>query len=61
VGSQQRIELHDLHRLALPWQPTGEQAPITKGQRSMPSLSRQGSQLAASTSCMARGVSVLTR
>jgi hypothetical protein len=56
VGSQQRVELHDLYRLALPWQPTGEQAPITKGQRSMPSLSRQGSQLAASTSCMARGV-----
>jgi hypothetical protein len=40
LGGQERMELHDLHRLALPWQPTGEQAPIIKGQRSMPSLSR---------------------
>ena len=55
-GLQQCIEVNDLHRLPLTGQPTGEQAPITKGQRSMPSLSRQGSQLATSTSCMARGV-----
>jgi hypothetical protein len=31
-GAQECIELNDLHRLALPWQPTGEQAPITQGQ-----------------------------
>jgi hypothetical protein len=28
-GAQECIELHDLHRLALTGQPTGEQAPIT--------------------------------
>jgi hypothetical protein len=33
LGSEQRIELHDLHRLPLTGQPTGEQAPITQGQR----------------------------
>jgi hypothetical protein len=32
LGYEQRIELHDLHRLALTRQPTGKQAPITQGQ-----------------------------
>jgi hypothetical protein len=33
LSRQERIKLNDLHRLALPGQPTGEQAPITQGQR----------------------------
>jgi hypothetical protein len=33
IGGQESIKINDLHRLALPWQPTGEQTPITQGQR----------------------------
>ena len=63
---EERIKLNDLHRLPLTRQPTGEQAAIAqrqrpgeieplaqeRHQRSMPSLSRQGSKLATSTSCL---------
>ena len=33
LGRKQCIELNDLHRLSLPWQPPSEQAPIAQGQR----------------------------
>jgi len=33
LNRQQRIERHDLHRIALTWQPTGQQSPITERQR----------------------------
>jgi hypothetical protein len=33
LSAKKCIEFDDLHRLALPWQPTGKQAAITEGQR----------------------------
>ena len=35
LGCEQRLKLHNLHRLPLTGQPTGEQTPITQGERLM--------------------------